>query len=87
MKKGRKGGTVVKTNAGVACISPADFDNEELVANEVAAPLLGLSPLTLTDWRHHKRGPAFFKVGRLVYYRRADLWAWLQAQRREPVAA
>jgi hypothetical protein len=73
--------------AGVACISAADFNNEDLLASPIAGKLLGVAPATMTDWRHDNRGPAFFKVGRLVYYRRADLWMWLQAQRREPAAA
>ncbi len=84
MKKVRK---AAPASATVACISSADFRNEDLIASPVAAKLLGVAPATLTDWRHDDRGPAFVKVGRLVYYRRADLWTWLQGQRREPVAA
>jgi Helix-turn-helix domain len=63
------------------------MDKSELMEGENAAKYLGVAPATLTTWRHRKYGPAYFKVGRLVYYRAADLMAWLQSQRRDPRAA
>lgn len=65
----------------------ANVDPEELIGNDVAAKLIGVAPETLVQWRYQKRGPCFLKVGRLVWYRRADLSAWLAAQRRDPAAA
>jgi len=65
----------------------AHVDPEELIGNNEAAKLIGVAPETLVQWRYQKRGPCFLKVGRLVWYRRADLAAWLAAQRRDPAAA
>lgn len=44
-----------------------------------AAEFLGLKPNTLEIWRHLKRGPKFYKVGRCVVYDQADLEAYVKA--------
>ena len=54
-------------------------------ANEAAA-MLGVSPRTLANWRTHRVGPAFVRVGRVhsrTLYRLDDLKAWLDANRVE----
>ncbi len=38
-----------------------------------AADYLGLSPITLADWRVQGRGPRYVKLGRRVKYDIADL--------------
>ena len=38
----------------------------------------------LAQWRHKRMGPAFYKLGRKIIYRGADLNAWAEAQRVEP---
>jgi predicted DNA-binding transcriptional regulator AlpA len=38
-----------------------------------AADYLGLSPITLADWRVQGRGPKYVKLGRRVKYDIADL--------------
>lgn len=38
----------------------------------------------LAQWRHKKIGPAFYKLGRKVIYRGADLNAWAEANRVDP---
>lgn len=38
---------------------------------------------TLARWRSTGKGPAFVKVGRRVFYRHADVEAWLQQQTRQ----
>lgn len=38
-----------------------------------AAEFLGVKPNTLEIWRHQRRGPKFYKVGRCVVYDRNDL--------------
>lgn len=38
-----------------------------------AAEYLGLSPITLADWRVQGRGPRYVKLGRRVKYDIADL--------------
>lgn len=44
-----------------------------------AAAYLGLRPNTLEIWRHQKRGPKFYKIGRCVVYDRDDLEAYVAA--------
>ena len=44
-----------------------------------AAEYLGVKPNTLEIWRHQRRGPKFYKVGRCVVYDRADLESFVQA--------
>jgi len=44
-----------------------------------AAEFLGVKPNTLEIWRHQRRGPKFYKVGRCVVYDRNDLEAFVQA--------
>lgn len=38
----------------------------------------------LAQWRHKKIGPPYYKLGRKVIYRGADLNAWAEAQRVDP---
>ena len=38
-----------------------------------AAEYLGLSPITLAEWRGQDRGPRYVKLGRRVKYDLADL--------------
>jgi hypothetical protein len=63
------------------------IDPEELVPASEVARVLRQKLATLTTWRHEKRGPAYLKVGRKVFYRRSDIMLWLGAQRREPGTA
>jgi hypothetical protein len=60
------------------------IDPDELVSSAVAAKQLGVKQQTLTAWRCEHRGPAFIKIGRAVWYRRADIAAFIGAQRCEP---
>lgn len=41
---------------------------------------LDIPESTLRWWRHARRGPRSFKVGRRIAYRRADVLAWLDEQ-------
>ena len=38
----------------------------------------------LAQWRHKRMGPAFYKLGRKIIYRGADLNEWADAQRVDP---
>lgn len=38
----------------------------------------------LAQWRHKGSGPAYYKLGRKIIYRGADLNAWAEAQRVDP---
>jgi len=42
-----------------------------------AADELGLHPYTLKRWRAKHYGPRPVRIGKRLYYRRADLAAWL----------
>lgn len=54
--------------------APALMTMEE-VSEEYRVPVA-----TLRFWRHKGTGPASFKIGRRVMYRREDVQAWLQEQ-------
>jgi predicted DNA-binding transcriptional regulator AlpA len=72
-------------NPGAPAIG--SVEPEELVSSEKAAEALGVKTQTLANWRSEKQGPRYVKVGRLVYYRRPDISAWLASQIRDPAAA
>ena len=61
-------------------------DPNELVDAVAAAKLLRQKPQTLAAWRCEGRGCAYLKIGRAVYYRRADIAAWLGEQIVRPSA-
>jgi hypothetical protein len=47
-----------------------------------ATVYLGLrNKQTLCNWRHNNIGPAYFKIGPYIVYRRVDLDAWVQRKR------
>jgi excisionase family DNA binding protein len=49
-----------------------------LLTERQAAAYLRLHPKCLGIWRMQKKGPAFYKLGRAVRYRRSDLDKWLE---------
>lgn len=49
-----------------------------------AGAYLGLAENTLKRWRCQRVGPAYVKSGRLVYYRKDDLDAFLERNRIDP---
>lgn len=52
-----------------------------LMTDAQTAAYLGLSPRTLVNWRARKKGPKpALRIGRAVYYRLADVNAWLDEQ-------
>jgi hypothetical protein len=40
----------------------------------------------LAQWRHKGIGPAYYRLGRKIVYRGADLNAWAEANRVDPQA-
>jgi hypothetical protein len=52
------------------------------VPQAIVAELLQLSARTLERLRCEGGGPCYYKIGRRVLYRRADVLAWANAQRR-----
>ncbi len=63
----------------------ADELADELRANlltpeQVVARYRGAVTIdTLERWRHFKTGPAYRRIGRLVFYHTADLFSWEKA--------
>ena len=41
----------------------------------------------LAQWRHKGMGPAYYRLGRKIVYRGADLNAWAEANRIDPKAS
>ena len=58
-----------------------DYDPDQMLTTEEAAPLCGYAESTMKLNRHLKRGPKFIKLGdgknAAVRYRRGDIDAWL----------
>ena len=48
-----------------------------LLTDEEVAELVGVTIQTLAIWRSNGEGPAYVKLGRQVFYRRADILAWI----------
>lgn len=58
-------------------------DPNQMLSTQDAAALLGLQPCTLAAWREDGSQPglAFFKLGKAVRYRYADLLAFIETRR------
>ena len=56
----------------------------DLLTVREAADILVLSPRTLDRYRGSGTGPAYYKLGGRVRYRRSDLMAWVEQNRRTP---
>jgi len=52
---------------------------EFLTAAQVSE-LTGLPQATLRYWRHANQGPASFRLGRRIMYRREEVMRWIAAQ-------
>lgn len=52
-----------------------------LIPTNEAAPLAGVAPKTLENWRTLGLGPKFIKAGRKVLYDPADLLIWRNQNR------
>jgi len=48
-----------------------------IMSIEEVSLLLDVTPHTLAMWRSEKKGPAFARLGRSIFYRRADVEAWI----------
>lgn len=62
--------------------SPAS-DLDLLTPDEVVTLLRNAVTIgTLCNWRCERQGPAWLRIGRTVFYRRADVHAWLIEQQK-----
>lgn len=57
----------------------------ELLTTDEVAGLLKVSPATLVDWRHNRKGPIYYKMGREIRYKIADILTW-EKQALVPIA-
>jgi len=56
--------------------------DDDLLTTEECAAILRLNTKVLYRWRANGRGPAFCKIGRLIFYRRAAIVAFIRAAER-----
>jgi excisionase family DNA binding protein len=54
---------------------------DELVSVAELAAYLGVPVATVYRWRHQRRGPLGYRIGRHVRYRTSDIERWLETQR------
>lgn len=59
---------------------PADIDTRPLTPAEVSE-MTGIPTGTLRQWRHNDLGPRSWKLAGRIRYDRADVLAWMDAQR------
>ena len=59
--------------------SRTDSEQDLLTIDEAAA-IVRAPVATLRYWRHLGTGPASFRLGRRVLYRRGDLVSWIHAR-------
>ncbi len=52
---------------------------KNMLRTPAAAALLGVRPNTLEIWRHQRRGPKFYRVGRCIVYEQEDLEAFVRS--------
>jgi excisionase family DNA binding protein len=57
---------------------------EDLMTEDELCEVLGLSKPTLQTWRSLRKGPAWIKVGKRVFFDKRQVEAWLQSQARNP---
>lgn len=53
---------------------------EELLTPQQLSTYLGIPIATLYAWRQRGRGPASFRVGKYLRYRRSDVVRWISQQ-------
>ena len=58
-----------------------------LMPTDHAAAYCGCSPSTFKTFRSQQRGPAYYRTGKRVLYKPADLDAWLETKRIDPCPA
>ena len=61
--------------------------DEPLLPEDEAARELKVKPQTLGAWRFRGQGPAYVKVGKLVFYRPSDIRAYVASRIVRPAEA
>ena len=62
------------------------LDKEFLTINDLCE-LLSVTPKTVHSWRYRGIGPASFKAGKHVRYKRSDVEAWIEESRTQSTQA
>lgn len=60
--------------------------SERFLTTADVADLLRTSPETVRYWRHVRKGPRSFRVGRRVLYAKGDVESWLAELQRAEAA-
>jgi len=55
------------------------------VPPETVAKAVSRSLVTLERWRRLRIGPPYYRVNRRVLYKLADVQAWVESSKREPL--
>ena len=58
--------------------------NEEIMSRPKTAEFLDVTVGTMATWAYRGTGPRYYRVGKHVRYRKADVLAWLEENAREP---
>jgi excisionase family DNA binding protein len=74
--------TVKVTRPAERRLGPIQRTDRLMTMAEVS-DLLGIPVSTLYGWRHRGEGPAGYRIGRYVRYRRAEVEAWIEARAEE----
>jgi excisionase family DNA binding protein len=61
-------------------VTETDVMTRSLLTVQELADELRVAPSTLYQWRTDRRGPASFRLGGRVVYRRAAVEAWIDSQ-------
>ena len=61
--------------------------DEPMLPEDEAARELKVKPQTLGAWRHRGQGPAFVKIGKLVFYRPSDIRRYVKSRVVRPTEA
>ena len=57
------------------------MNQKEKFNHKDAAGYLGLAEQTLYNWRHHRKGPHYVRMGRKIIYLKADLDNFIESQK------
>ncbi len=59
---------------------------DRLLTTSELAGYLGVPVATLYAWRHRRKGPPAFRVGKHLRYRSSDVEKWIQRRLDDPAA-
>jgi hypothetical protein len=74
-----------KATKGVRTVSNLFENNRSYVLGDPELEIIG-DREKLAQWRHKRMGPAYYRLGRKIVYRGADLNFWAEANRVDPKA-